>query len=277
MPQMAQIFGSCSCDFKDLSRAGLENVNFLLRTRGLVRILNVPPTETILLQIAANLGGIEHDYPEALVGPKVMPIKYDPKKIAIQTSDRPAYFNNEKFDAHTDLTFIDFPPRRLLTLCIQPDPSGQGASVFADGSQAFRQLSRAHQETLKEPIFGFKNAPNTGEGICHDKPIYGPCGSNEMIRFRYDGLIIPNRAISAVDAFRTNLEQLCLEWVLKPTELVIVDNHRWLHGRRWYPPDSSRWLCRAYCDWPPVESGENLRLPARGVLEGDCRLPLHGD
>ena len=108
---------------RDSSR-GLRDI---IRKYGVVRIRGVSCDESGILEYAERLGSSRLNIPEQLTGPPVMHLRFDESKA--QSTSRPAYFTSSEFPLHTDLSYVDNPPRYLLTLCIRADANQPDGSV----------------------------------------------------------------------------------------------------------------------------------------------------
>ena len=222
---------------------GLKDI---VQKYGVATIRDVRPDENGILEYAERLGSSSLNMPEQLSGPPVMNLRFDESKS--QTSSRPAYFTSSEFPLHTDLSYVGNPPRYLLTLCIQADAAGGGLSTLASLELAWQLLTEADRKTLMQHCYSFENAPNTGEGVCRDQPIYETNNGTGIWRFRLDTLRYPEHSSGAIKNLTNALE--CTKTIvsLKPGELLAIDNHRIAHGRTAFHAPSARHLLRAYAD-----------------------------
>lgn len=208
-----------------------------LAERGIVLFDDVDPDDDQLaLAVADWLGSTDIGIDEELSGPKVMHLRYDPMKAV--KSARPAYFTADAFSLHTDMSYVDHPPKFLLTHCVYPDESGGGITLFSDCRAAFLQMPETERSILSQPIFRFAYPPGCPLGESNSLPIHDPGAS--MWRFRLDGMIIPDDAGDVVMEFSRRLNQLTQKIALKRGDLVIMDNHRIAHGRTQFDAAKSR-------------------------------------
>lgn len=233
---------------------GPVNVRRDVERDGFVIIENVEPSEDSILRYARWLGSPELDIPEKLSGPPVMHLRYDSAKAG--EASREAYFTAGAFPLHTDLSYVTRPPRFLLMLCAEPDPAGGGESLVADIRLAWQMLSEQDQAVLSERCFSFENAPNTGAGVCRNQPVYERRGTGGIWRFRTDTLVFPRSAATAVDNLTAALERVTKTIPMLRGSLMILDNHRFAHGRKSFRAPSPRHFLRAYAETAPGWRGE---------------------
>lgn len=224
----------------------IENLKSLVDGEGMVVIRGVQKDEAGILHFARMLGSHELDIPERLSGPPVMHLRFDREKAL--GAARQAYFTSGEFPLHTDLSYVPSPPNYLLTLCVAADELGGGVSKLASLQDAGQRLSSEDRAVLMQPCFSFENAPNTGEGICANRPIHDVSEGNECWRFRQDTLQYPPGAARAVDNLTAVLEENVVHVTLQAGDLLVLDNHRIAHGRTAFNVPSKRHLLRTYAD-----------------------------
>jgi alpha-ketoglutarate-dependent taurine dioxygenase len=218
-----------------------------LRGDGLSLLCDVDPSdEQAILNIASTIGSLDLGVDIELAGPPVMDLRYDPRKVAV--SDRPAYFTADYFPLHTDLSYVVTPPRYLLMHCVVPALSGQGLILLSDCRLAFNALSRDERDLLSTPIFRFRFPPNCPLGQSEEVAVYDT--RTHSWRFRPDSMIIPPHAQGTVDEFSAALDTARVALSLEAGNLLIVDNHRMVHGRTAFDSgdadDYGRHLRRTY-------------------------------
>lgn len=220
---------------------------------GFVLVTDTPATREALLGIARVMGSLELGIDEELSGPPVMDLRYDESKAV--RFDRPAYFSSNDFPLHTDLSYVANPPRYLLTLCVERDAAGGGVSLLSDCRAAWSGLYPADRVRLGARVFTFRNAPNTGDGECAARGLHEAHGSHELWRYRADTLEYPPELADSVDRFRRRLDEERLEISMERGDLLVIDNHRVVHGRTAFAAPSSRHLLRAYAQDPSLVLG----------------------
>mgnify|MGYP003628748827 FL=1 len=118
-----------------------------------------------------------------------------------------------------------------------------GATLLIDGLAAYRALSATDQRELRRLCL---DCPTISE----TRPSHGhPFVDGDAIFFA--PWLVPGqldvRLQSALVGFQNLLSAKspwCREVRLAPGEALMIDNRRFLHGRRSIPPDSQRWLTR---------------------------------
>lgn len=233
---------------------GRADLRSALDQTGIAIIENVEPGENNVLHYARWLGSPNLNIPEKLCGPPVMHLRYDSTKAG--SARREAYFTSGAFPLHTDLSYVPRPPRFLLMLCAAPDPRGGGESLVADIRQAWQSLDDDDRAVLARRCFSFENAPNTGDGVCSDQPVYGQSMGRDIWRFRTDTLVYPDVAATAVENLTSALECVTTTIAMQKGSLMILDNHRFAHGRTSFAVPSPRHYLRAYADPDAGLNGE---------------------
>ena len=207
-----------------------------------------------LIAFADSLGTKDLSIDPELSGPLIMSIRYD--EIKAPNRERPAYFSHDAFPIHTDMSYVRNPPRLLFMLCVTPDAAGGGLTVLSDCQSAWEPLLARHRRELERPQFRFRHPPNTQEGEIGEVPISEPGPVRRMWRYRIDSMTVPSSATEAVESFSEGLEEGSFQFRLRAGDLIVVDNHRMLHGRTAFDPAASptpRHLLRTYARERPLE------------------------
>ncbi len=220
---------------------------------GIAVIENIDPCENSILRFAHSLGSPDLTVPQQLCGPRVMHLRYDAIKAA--DTKHEAYFTAGAFPLHTDLSYADKPPKYLLMMCVCPDPDGGGVSTVSDIRSAWASISERDRVALSEPEFSFENAPNTGAGRSADQPIYEKRDGADVWRFRQDTLRYPRSKAPAIRRLANALAKRQQEIALVRGSLLILDNHRFAHGRTGFAVPSPRHFLRAYADAAGASTG----------------------
>lgn len=186
-------------------------------------------TSQHLLEIAQAIGSIETGIDMQLIGSLVMDLYYDP--IKIKTNQRPAYYTSDAFPVHTDLSYVDLPPRFILMHCIQPASDGEGITLLANCALAFKKLPEHFQNILTQPIFYFSYPPNCPMGTSQALAVCNYRNNKEIWRFRMDSMSCEKDTFQAVQFFQKALEEVASKLTLRKGDLLIIDNHRIAHGR----------------------------------------------
>ncbi|UIX34280.1 TauD/TfdA family dioxygenase [Streptomyces sp. GQFP] len=146
---------------------------------------------------------------------------------------------------HVDLVDRDRLPRYIALYCVRADPLGGGASALADLWQAADALSNADRALLTESAFSYyADADVHGVGESLDRfPVLPPrIDGNEPIRFTAKmgphldlGELLDAeepQAVAAAFGRFVDTVYACRSTIrLQPGDLLVVDQHRYAHGR----------------------------------------------
>ncbi|MFF3332639.1 TauD/TfdA family dioxygenase [Streptomyces sp. NPDC002888] len=160
-----------------------------------------------------------------------------------------AGFGNGDLDPHTERSGIPNPPRLMLLVCGQTAATG-GESLLTDGQAVHTSLFIGGREagpTLAQPRTAFFGA---GDG--HTTQVFTVhCGQRVSVRLRLDGLarwspiVLPYLPQLRAAAVR---HQIPL--ALAPGQGYLLDNERWLHGRRAFTGDRLCWRALGHPRFP---------------------------
>lgn len=145
-----------------------------------------------------------------------------------------AGFTRSALAPHTDRADLLNPPPILVNLCsVQADRGGE--STFVDGAAVHRLLAVEAPEALR--ALSQPNAVAYGRTHVYHGPIFEPVGNGQRMRLRIwprqAGRFSPE-AESALDDLRRAIAAQTLTVRLEAGQCYVIDNHRWLHGRRAY-------------------------------------------
>ncbi|MEY2741287.1 MAG: hypothetical protein RL283_1389 [Actinomycetota bacterium] len=162
---------------------------------------------------------------------------------------------------HTETAFHPWPPRWVVLLCLRGDPGA--ATVWADVDEAVAAMDPRHVATLGEPTFRSEIDPSFcldgGAPVLTDVVPLVRTGDGWRLTFdRLGTRATDARGAEALEALGLALEAHVRSVVLASGDLLVIDNHRAVHGRapfraRWDGTD--RWLRRAlvFDDLPPAD------------------------
>lgn len=154
---------------------------------------------------------------------------------------------------HTDKAFIAEPPRVLMLWCCQPDQDGGGITKVCDGLAVFRTLPSELRWALTSTMLLFKPPAHVRERA-FEGTIVSEHGGKRLLRYRLDLMTStepPSAQFTrALSCLTESLETEATAHLLSRDELLILDNHRILHGRMGIPRPalSNRHLLRMYLD-----------------------------
>lgn len=160
-----------------------------------------------------------------------------------------AGFSREPLALHTDCSSWTTPPRLLATLCVCAPHLG-GEALLADMHQVLRLLDPNDRELLRTTPIRFGSERFIAFVVSG--------GAGELaIRYRDDALVDPTSLGSAWDRLRDAIDSCTQVVPMSPGDGYIIDNYRWLHGRRGF--DGNRSVLRLLGDF---RVAENLKAAA---------------
>ncbi|MEM0980442.1 MAG: TauD/TfdA family dioxygenase [Cyanobacteria bacterium P01_H01_bin.58] len=149
---------------------------------------------------------------------------------------------------HTDSSYMSRPHEVVAFQCIVPDTSG-GESILIPIADLIQRLDSETIKHLQEPVYPFGS---------HHYPILTGTSGSACIRYyqaqiertrsvgKKDSSPLPQRCLAALDTLDTVLAQTeqFSPFKLKAGQIAFMHNHKVLHGRRGFVPDSDRLLYR---------------------------------
>lgn len=168
-------------------------------------------------------------------------------------------FTDSELLPHTERSCLPRPPHLLMLMCLTPAHHG-GESVLIDGRAVAEELSLAAPET-----WSALSAPRTayfGGSSGYVGAVFEPASPETWtIRLRLDELIrFAPRTVRHVEILREVMDRHTMVLRLGKGQGFILDNTRWLHGRRSFT--GPRVMLRALSERHthlPLERG--FRLP----------------
>jgi hypothetical protein len=202
-----------------------------LATLGLVTFAGVhSPTE--LLALARSIGEVHRHRDSDRSG--VTTIANDPDSPA-----GPGYlaFTAQELVPHTDGSSLAHPPPLVLLLCAAPATYG-GQSLVVDGRVIYNRMRLESPAALRELTrpgcarFGGENG-YVGSVFEYRRDSRDGGRRWVSVRFRLDGLSIFDSSASAIlPQFLETASTATLQLQLQSGQGYVVQNGRWLHGRR---------------------------------------------
>jgi hypothetical protein len=149
--------------------------------------------------------------------------------------------SNQPMDFHTDHNAANF----IAWHCNSQSATG-GESLLIDTRHILGGLSESTLSLLQEI------SVQTHKVFYDDKlsiPLLSPTDDEAVFAVYYASWLIGPQAdvkhTKAVEKFQQELAQAKpVELLLSEGDILIIDNHRMLHGRAGFPPNSNRWLTR---------------------------------
>lgn len=184
-----------------------------------------------------------------------------------------AGFGAAALPVHTDRSGVAEPPALLMTVCLRSADTG-GEALLVDGQAVYEDLAEhdpAALDALSTPrsvLFGSAGG--------HLGAVFTPTAAGRVaVRLRRDGLVrfSPSvaRALPALDAA---LDRHTRAVRFSAGEGYLLDNHRWLHGRRGFT--GPRVLGRVLGNPHPATELRTVVAPAITPPAGRSRPELVG-
>ena len=234
-------------------------------------------TTGLLALVAENLGsllGYADEKHGALIH-DVLPVRGEETRIENSGS--------VSFDFHTENVHHPLRPDYLALLCLRQDHDGVGATRVASVRNALTLLDDEHAEVLRRPEFRSLYPTSFTRGLQGERPrsqphpvVFGPADAPFMRFNSHNTEATTTEGARALRLLTEALEHVCHNVVLRPGEMVIVDNHVAAHGRSAFTPrydGQDRWLRRCYAT-NSLPHWVGTMMPAPRVLP--ALTELHG-
>lgn len=160
------------------------------------------------------------------------------KAIGTNLSANPGMSTGVGYNAfHMDLVNATVPPDYTTLLCVRPDPLGAGASILSDARAAVSRLtpsSRAHLAEKAYSYGSFFELSDVGEEYSPFPVLDGEPEVRGFVRFSAKMLRESELGETHTHAAEELADQLIagqVAFTLQRGDLLIVDQHRWVHGR----------------------------------------------
>ncbi|MET8450478.1 TauD/TfdA family dioxygenase [Streptomyces sp. NPDC005209] len=213
-------------------------------------LLDTHPTSGTLRLVADLVGSLigYQDEKEGALLHDVHPVKGEEKRIENSGS--------VAFDFHTENVHHPLRPDFLGLLCLRQDHDKVAATRVASVREARSLLTDEQQEILRSARFHSAYPTSFARHIAGPRPTAGPHPvlfgqpHEPFLRFNSHNTTSPDtEGGEALRALSAALESVCVDVVLEPGDLVLVDNHVAAHGRSSFTPrydGTDRWLRRCY-------------------------------
>ena len=218
----------------------------LLDLQGYVLLAGQGTSAQQLVKTAEMVGDVDLLIEESLSGPTVMELRHDP--VRGRSASEAAYFTCDAFPQHTDMAYVECPPRYLLMQCVRQSPNQGGTTLLAHCDAARDRLSKDELAALTEPVYRFKFPPGCPECSSRSFSVVHQVDRHICFRFKRSAMSFPPSARGPVEAFDEALTANVLAHLLLPGEILVIDNHRVTHGRTSFvdTAGSRRHLRRTY-------------------------------
>lgn len=141
-----------------------------------------------------------------------------------------AGFSACALNPHTDRSGIVNPPALLMMTCGQPASTG-GECVVIDGKAVYDDLAESHPEAAK--ALSTPRSVLFGGAAGYLSSVFSTTGDQITVRLRLDDLAqFSPEATRWLPVLRAAIDRHATVFRLNAGQGYILDNHRWLHGRR---------------------------------------------
>ncbi|HET9894100.1 MAG TPA: TauD/TfdA family dioxygenase [Streptosporangiaceae bacterium] len=175
-------------------------------------------------------------------------------------SGQGTYIGSGESLPHTDSSNFPMPHAHVALACVRAQRGSGGESMIVSAASIAETLAKNEQakylELLAEPIYPFMSGWRSS-----DEVVFAPVLWRDADRWatRYaPQLVTEGAGLHPIDAEHsaalaefsqlTASPDLITEFMMEPGDVLIIDNRRWLHGRREFDPESKRLLkrCKIY-------------------------------
>jgi hypothetical protein len=160
------------------------------------------------------------------------------KEIGTNPGAKPGLSTGTGYNAfHMDLVNATRPPDYTTLLCIRPDPLGGGPSILSDARAAISRLTPSSRALLADRAYrygSFFDLSDVGEECKPFAVLDGEPANAGFVRFTAKMLAEPGLEETHAGAARELAGQLVAgqaSFTLRHGDLLIVNQHRCLHGR----------------------------------------------
>ncbi|MEV6804622.1 TauD/TfdA family dioxygenase [Streptomyces sp. NPDC051132] len=161
------------------------------------------------------------------------------KDIGVKVDKDPGKSSGIGYNAfHMDLVNATLPPDFTTLLCVRPDPLGGGLSILSDAHAAVARLPKDSRALLAETAYHygtFFDLFGVGEEY-KPFPVLDGCDAGEgFVRFTAKMLERSELGQAHADAARELAGELVrgqVSFMLQPGDYLIVNQRRFLHGRK---------------------------------------------
>ena len=214
--------------------------------------LPVNRAKLVLHGVAAWLGGSPLAYSGERGGAVVHTVAPSAEKTWQGRSLHHTSLGADRIGMHTEMAFHAIRPAYVLLFCVR---NCQTATLVAPSATIVSQLSRPTSDLLQKPMFRIQPPPSFTEPYaCFWRPLVCP-RSLRLVMASHCVTEFANREASqAFHELLRVVQDNSLRVVLRPGDVLVVDNRFVLHGREaLHPADlTSRLLERMYVQMPSV-------------------------
>lgn len=136
------------------------------------------------------------------------------------------------FMPHTDHSWKPDPsvPRYVILAVLRPDLDGGGETLITDCERCLQELDPSDREALRSTPVTHRSHRDGARLTSHTAPILSADTNGLRVRFRRD--LLEGAVPSAALRFAAVADAITVAMMLERGDVLVVDNHRMLHGRR---------------------------------------------
>lgn len=160
------------------------------------------------------------------------------KELGTNLNASPGLSTGTGYNAfHMDLVNVTQPPDYTTLLCVRPDPLGAGASILSDARAAVSRLAPPLRALLADAAYSygsFFELTDVGEEYMPFPILDGKPADVGFVRFTAKMLAEPGLGEARTHAAKELAKQLVagqVAFTLQRGDFLIVNQHRWVHGR----------------------------------------------
>lgn len=203
------------------------------------------------------------------------------KEIGTNLDVNPGLSTGTGYNAlHMDLVNATRPPDYTTLLCIRPDPLGGGPSILSDARAAISRLTPQSRTLLADKAYrygSFFELSDVGEEYKPFAVLDSEPADVGFVRFTAKMLAAPGLQEAHASAARELVDHLLagqISFTLRRGDFLIVNQHRWVHGREplsagqnGIPPDARRLLLQLFLRSAPYTH------PGQAAIRAERRKP----
>ncbi|PXW80424.1 alpha-ketoglutarate-dependent taurine dioxygenase [Nitrosomonas sp. Nm84] len=199
-----------------------------IKSEGIVVIENFPcnsDSENVLNKIGSVIGiPIKYEHQYALI----MDITPDINNAG----DLPGYNSSERFDLHTDLSFVENPPDIVCLYVVRQDINHDAESLFCNPEKILFRLDKSLLEELQLANYLFKS-PEYFQGIIDIRhSVISKSEEKYHVRFRKDMMqSLTWKSYLTAEYFWNEIQENAIEYMPKENSLIFINNKTSMHGR----------------------------------------------
>lgn len=162
--------------------------------------------------------------------------KTEVSELKVRKSSRYIANTEGEMSLHTDNVYLPEPCKLVAMYCVQQASYG-GESMLLDSYKVISDIPEGLARHLRTPVWGW-GMPKSDSQMLERHPVL----VGKSIRWWRQGLRVSDYMMDIANEFDSLLHssEHIEELLLKPGDLIVIDNSRVLHGRRAFEEDDGR-------------------------------------